>query len=144
MKNFVCENVNDYLKLVWSYFNKYNESSVIQVDSLLLLYKMTHDERTFALIFKVHKIMMNYIVKKKFFQYKSNLFPDDLIDLQCMAYEEFYRRVLFYETPPRSPFSKYVKDYLTQWVNAYIKLMCKKNSKIVLNCDSEKEIDNDT
>lgn len=52
-----------------------------------------------------------------------------------MLYEEFYRRVLFYEIPPRSPFSKYVKDYLGQWANVYVKLMARKRMKYTLDCE---------
>lgn len=128
----VCKGCINYIKLLSDYFDENGVTTIIQVDSLIVMYLITKDDRIFSLLLKLHNVLLMSIVNLTYIKYRKYLILEDIDDMQGMIYEEFYRRVRFYRLPPDASFSGYVKYNLTKWMNVYTKLMVKKNKKYVL------------
>jgi hypothetical protein len=137
------ELIDYYYGQVTAHFRIYGKTSETQIDSLILIYKLTKNDRIFSLIFQLHKKLLIGISYKTYNKYKTYLYEEDLYDLQSMMFNEFYRRVMFYSIPPQAPFSKWVKMYITKWSNSYIKLTVKHNQKFIHMNDAPKENDDD-
>ena len=119
----VVQAYNKYCDMVEEYYSSYNRTEEIHIDVIILIYKKIGSRKAFNLLFKLHKPLLLKITRNIFNKYKKYLMEEDLYELQSMVFCEFYRRVLYYTIPPRAPFSKYIKLYLRQWANAYIKPM---------------------
>ena len=122
-------NCNQYADLVSAYFIDNGKTSEIHIDSLVFFYRIYRNERIFRVLFYTHKKLIDSICTDRYNKYRRHLYSDDLDEIKSMAYEEFYRRVMFYKIPPDAPFSKYIKLYLKKWTNAYIKLMANHRQK---------------
>jgi len=129
--------VNNYISFIEEYYKKHKRTSEIHVDSLILIYNLTKNEKIFNWILKVHRGLLIKITRFTYNKYKTFLYKEDYNEMLSMVMGEFYRRILFYEIPPRAPFSKYVKLYIRRWLNSYTKLIVKKNNRFVLECDKE-------
>ena len=132
-------NTDNYIKLVNCFYNDNGFTTEIQINTLVLLYRITTEDKIFAILFKTHLALLNKISQEIFNKYKQHLYDEDLNDIKSMVYEEFIRRVYFYKIPPVAPFSKYIKLYLQKWCNTYVKIMVKKNQRCTLQCDILKE-----
>ena len=121
-----------YIRELKSYYKKYKQTSEIQIDTLIIIYRTTKDEEAFALLLKCHEFLLRKLVSNAYNIYKQYLYTEDYNELYAMALEEFVRRVLFYKIPPEAPFSKYIKLYMKKWLYAYAGLMSKLNNKFYL------------
>ncbi len=128
-----------YVRLIESFYAENHKSLVNQVDTLILLFKITYDQKVFELLLKCHKYLLSNILNGAFHRYKKHLYKEDYEELQQMLYGEFFRRILYYKFPPEAPFSSYIKMYLSKWLNTYIKIMCKKNNRTILFIDYYKK-----
>lgn len=118
-----------YIRMTDAYYEEYGRMTEIQIDTLVILYRITHNEMVFNRIFQFHYKLLNILVYQKFRKFKKRLNEEDLNDLTCMAYGEFYRRVMYYAIPQIAPFSKYIKLYLRQWLNEYAGAMADRNKR---------------
>ncbi len=122
----------DYTKLLSDYYEKHGVTSEIQIDSLVLMYKLTHNDIIFDLIHECHKFLLRKIASTYYQKYKQYLTNADYDDIYWMIVAEVNRRTYYYLIPPEAPFSKYIKLYMKNWTNAYTKLMAKKNERYIL------------
>ena len=127
--------MEQYLVLVDKYYEKHGTTTIVQIESVLLIYKLTQSQKAFNILLKTHDQLLTKILRRKFNDYKNHLYGEDYFEMQAMMREEFYRRVLFCKMPSEAPFSAYVNLWMKQWVNTYFKLMSNKNDKTFLNCD---------
>lgn len=126
-----------YIRDVDIYYKQYGVTTEVQIDTIVLLYRITNSEVVLGRLFRFHYKLLNRLVYSTYKKYSVLLNEEDLEDLQSMAYYEFYRRVMHYMIPPEAPFSKYIKLYMKQWLNAYAKLMADKNKRRI---DLDKKI----
>ena len=127
--------MDHYLSLVEKYYEEHGVTTIVQIESVLLIYKTTNSQRAFKLLLKTHDQLLTKILRRKFNDYRSHLYEEDYFEMRAMMQEEFYRRVLFCKIPSEAPFSAYINLWMKQWVNTYFKLMSNKNDKTFLNCD---------
>ena len=127
--------LDHYVQLLKQHYAENKCTSPIQIDSLVLLYRISRSQKVFSLLFECHKKLLHSIIRDRFNYYKGNLYNEDYYELQGIVYIEFYRRVLFYKIPPEAPFSKYIKLFLKKWTNTYTKLMVNKNKKTLFLSD---------
>lgn len=118
-----------YVRMVDAYYEKTGRTTEVQIDTLVILYRITYSEIIFNRLFRFHYKLLNMLVYQKFRKFSILLSEEDLDDLISMSYGEFYRRVMYYTIPPEAPFSKYIKLYMRQWLNAYASLMADKNKR---------------
>lgn len=118
-----------YVHMVDDYYKEYGVTTEIHIDTLVVIYRITGSDIVFGRLFRFHYKLLNRLIYNTYHKYSVLLDNEDLEDLQSMAYFEFYRRIRYYMIPPEAPFSKYVKLYMRQWLNAYAKLMADKNKR---------------
>lgn len=138
---FDKRSIDKYIDLVLSYYELNKVTTEVHIDTLVLLYKITGDDKVFNVLFKVHLGLLIKITKNIYQKYYKFLYYEDYYDMMAMVFGEFYRRTLYYKIPPIAPFSKYIKSYIMKWLNTYTKIIVKKNNRYVLECDREVEID---
>jgi hypothetical protein len=127
--------VEAYVSLVKAYFEANKKTSTVQVDTLILLFRITWNQHVFELLLTLHKFLLDKILNVAYNKYRGSLYKEDYLELSQMLRGEFFRRVLYYKFPPVAPFSSYVKGYLAKWLNTYVKIMAKKNSRTILFVD---------
>ena len=120
-----------YINMLETIYKDSGVTTEIQIDTLVYIFKLTGDRRAFNLLFNCHEFLLRKLVSTAYNKYKRHLHSDAYEEIWAMASEEFYRRILFYKLPPEAPFSKYVKLYLKQWLNAYTKLMAKHHDRMM-------------
>lgn len=135
--NFDFSNIKFILDSIKEDFKKTGKTTNIQVDVLVILFRITENQRVFNLLYLLHQRLLYSIIISRFNYYKSYLYEEDLYDMQGMLNEEFVRRVRFYKIPSETPFSGYCKDYLKKWLNRYIQLIIDKNIKCILTADMD-------
>lgn len=128
-------NTENYLSLVSKYYDQNLSTTVVQIEAVLLIFKMTNDQKAFKILFLTHRYLLNKILKESFNKYKKHLYAEDFYELESMISEEFYRRILFCKMPTVAPFHAYIKLYMSKWANTYAKLIVKKNDGLILDCD---------
>lgn len=130
--------VDFYVRQARSYYMENKQTSPTHVDTLILLYRLTENQKAFELLLDCHYFLLMKILRELYNKYRGFLYEEDYNELRQKLYLEFFRRVLFYKIPPEAPFSKYVKLYLKRWLNTYIKITVDKNKRVVLWIDWEK------
>lgn len=136
-ETFDNTNVKKILELIKQHYEKHGKTTNIQIDVLVILFRVTESNRVFNLLFILHCKLLMSIVHGRFFAYQDHLYEEDIIDMTGMINEEFVRRVRFYKIPSETPFSGYCKDYLKKWLNRYTQLIVDKNMKYILKGDIE-------
>lgn len=134
---FDYSNIKIILNAIKKDFEKGGRTTNIQVDVLVVLFRVTGQDRVFDLLFILHHRLLLSIVNSRYLKYKTNLYEEDFNDMLGMISEEFVRRVRFYKIPSETPFSGYCKDYLKKWLNRYTQLMVDKNVKCILKADMD-------
>jgi hypothetical protein len=120
-----------YLSFVIDWYDKYNHTTEQQIDTLLVLYYTTGDDRIYSYLFKLHEKLLIKLAKDSYHKYESYLDEDDYEDVYLLVQGEFMRRIQFYKFPSIAPFPKYVKLYIKQWINSYTKLIVRRNVKTI-------------
>ena len=137
--NIIQENMkipaNYYAGLVKKHYTENKSTSPTHIDALVILYKLTREQKVFNLIFECHYFLLLKILREKYNKFRGFLYDEDYDDLRQMLCGEFFRRILYYKLPPEAPFSKYIKLYLRRWINTYVKLQVDKNKRFVLFVD---------
>ena len=126
-----------YEKKLRQYWLDNNVTTELQVDTLIILYRVTNNNRLFELLLDLHTNMLSMLIDKFYKKYESVLIPEDKHDMRNMVYAEFYRRVMHYDIPPRAPFPKYIKLWFKKWLNVYTKNMGNKNKVYYLVGDRQ-------
>ena len=122
----------EYVNKVRVYWEEHGQTTELQVDTLIVLFRLTEDNRIFVLLFDLHKKLLLSILNSKYKKYEAVLLLEDKNDLFNMATLEFYRRIMFYKIPPEAPFPRYVKLWFKQWLNVYAKSQGNKNKPYLL------------
>ncbi len=135
--NFDFSNIRFILDSIKEDFKKTGKTTNIQVDVLVILFRITENQRIFNLLYLLHQRLLYSIIIGRFNYYKSYLYEEDSYDMQGMLNEEFVRRVRFYKIPSETPFSGYCKNYLKKWLNRYTQLIIDKNIKCILTADMD-------
>lgn len=120
-----------YLAFVVDWYAKYHSTTEQQVDTLLVLYYTTGDDRVYSYLFKLHEKLLIKLAKNSYHKYESYLDEDDYEDVYLLVQGEFMRRIQYYKFPSVAPFSKYIKLYIKQWINSYTKLIVRRNVKTI-------------
>ena len=135
-----------YLAFVVDWYAKYHYTTEQQVDTLLVFYYTTGDDRVYAYLFKLHEKLLIKLAKNSYHKYESYLDEDDYEDIYLLVQGEFMRRIHHYKFPSVAPFPKYIKLYIKLWINSYTKLMVRSNTKTInfTQYGFYKETDKDT
>lgn len=132
----VVNNMELYVRFVERFFSENNRTTPIQIESIVIIYKLTGSQRAFEILYKSHSFLLIKIVRATFNKYNTYLYDEDYVDLLCMSNEEFFRRTLFFKIPAEAPFSGYISLYMKKWLNVYCKLIVKRNRSHILECDN--------
>lgn len=136
---FDFSNLKFILNAIKDDYRKTGKTTNIQIDVLVILFRITENKRVFDLLYLLHQRLLHSIVNDRYNYYKNHLYEEDSYDMEGMLNEEFVRRVRFYKIPSETPFSGYCKDYLKKWLNRYTQLIVDKNVRYVLKSDMDGE-----
>ncbi len=125
------ESARMYLSFVVDWYNIHHHTTEQQVDTLLILYYSTNDDRIYSFLFKLHEKLLIKLAKDSYHKYETFLDEDDYEDIYLLVQGEFMRRIQYYKFPSIAPFPKYIKLYIKQWINSYTKLIIKRNTKTI-------------
>lgn len=131
--------VQYYVDMVNGFYDQNRKTTEIHIDSIVLMYRITLDERLFDLLFEFHRYLLQGIIAGRYNKYRRHLLNDDINEIRSLVYGEFFQCVFKYKIPPEAPFSKYIKLYLLKWSNVYTKRMARRRSQYILDCDRERD-----
>ena len=81
--HLVCnkKDINFYVSKIEQYYRDYETTTEIQVDSLVLIYKLTGDDRIFSLLFKCHEFLLRKIVSSAYQKWKRHLKSEEDLNI---------------------------------------------------------------
>lgn len=103
------------------------------IDTLIVLYKMTRQEKIFNLIYNSYRYLIKSIADKLYRKY--NMDSDIFYDAYNEGANKFYKLILKYQLG-QAPFCSYVKTNMYLWLADYYSRLHNKNEKEKRYCNT--------